>query len=298
MGSLFGGSKSKTETKTVPKLTDEQLSLLKTAIGKIEPQIGKGVSAYPGQYSAALTPEEQQYADMLKSTMANLPEAWKRAMNPDYVPYDISPAAAENFYEYSIKRPALKTYKEDILPQIDTKFRNQFWGTERMKAENKAGTDLAAKLASTHADLMYKEELARRQALQDALTRAIGAAGIPEELSKTLAGYGTAKRAIEQNTLEAKYKDWMRTRPEYSPYYKLALGFLGISPYNTVVTQTSGSSGLLGGLMQGAGFMLGNTVLPGIGGAIGSALGSTAAGGTGFGGAGRYTQGFYGPLLG
>lgn len=159
--------------------------------------------------------------------------------------------------------PALRAFREEILPAVREQFvgTGQFWGTARQQAEAREASRLAEALAAQRAQATLQDIEAQRQAALEGARMAAGA--LPAALSYTLEGAmqpfqaGLAAREqawretlgayearlgaaralagmaglqyqMEQNALERAYQEWLRTRPEASPYLQMAFQFLGV----------------------------------------------------------------------
>ena len=74
---------------------------------------------------------------------------------------DIFGSFNQGEFEKGVSEPALKNFKENILPALQEKFisNNQLLGSDFARASNKAGTDLQSQLAQ----LMYQAQQQQKQ---------------------------------------------------------------------------------------------------------------------------------------
>lgn len=200
-------------------------------------------------------------------------------------PFD--PQATSEFFNKSIAAPMMTQFKQDILPQIQESFAGPgtYWGSARADAERKAANQVQSDLTTQLSNLMY-------QGQNDAASRALQAAGLgmnyarmPAELQNMnyqneLAGvtanlqkYGMAgdmtgnllntemqDRQMRQHANELWYQDWLRTRPENSPYAQMVMAYLGIPTTYTAINP--GTQGIVGALAGLAGQLLPSILKP------------------------------------
>ena len=159
--------------------------------------------------------------------------------------------------------PVVRQFQEQLLPQLREQYvgGGNFWSRARQEAEARAASSLAESLAAQRAQGALSDIEAQRQAaLQGAQIAAQVApvaanfalqsawqpfqaamAARQQALSEWQAGTGTQLEAarlsgalagqqyqIEQDALTRAYQEWLRTRPESSPYLQMAFQFLGI----------------------------------------------------------------------
>jgi len=134
----------------------------------------------------------------------------------------------------------MREWREVAEPAIREAFAGPgYWGSARAEATRKAAEDLATTLAARRAELMYGEELARRQALESAAARE-AQYGVPYAAAEAelLGTAGQYARMIEEQRALADLQRWLMgetvegvTPYQYSPFLQLALQYLGLTPY-------------------------------------------------------------------
>ncbi len=83
---------------------------------------------------------------------------------------------SEDFYQTNVHRPVMQSFQEEIMPGINKSFvgPGTFWGSERLSAANKAGSDVAASLAGQRSQIF-------RQGEQDAFAQAMQMLQVPQK---------------------------------------------------------------------------------------------------------------------
>lgn len=249
LGSLAtkGGSKKQEERTgiTYAQRWSPQQRLLFRAISDQINRAAGGQSEYPTTAappaprspagSVPTQPGEQSYQDMIRQI------AEGRAGQG--VPlYDIGPEFAEQYFEESIKPLYMKEWKDVTLPSIERAYAGpNFYSSARQEATRKGGQDLALELASKKANLVYGEELNRRQAIDQAFDRQMGVAREEKAV-------GEQQRAIEEGKVMENLNRWFmgeevdgEYNPLNNPAMQYAFSLLGIDPY-IWSTQTYGKS--------------------------------------------------------
>ena len=253
-GTIFGssvGKKKEPKIVTEPALHPEQEKMIPGLGSYISDNLGKPLEQYGGKYIAPIT---QQQLDAM-SDLGNLTwnfspqitqnsqaasNALIRALNTD-----AGMKEAEDYYQQSIHNPALQSFQKEILPAIQTAYAGPgtYWGSERAGAIRDASTDLAGQLAGIRAQTMFDA----RNTLENRALQAAGQIhqneqfmqnlGLAAEQARTgfglnrsgsLFDMGETARQAEQLGLDRQYSEWLRTRPENSPYLQAALNFMGL----------------------------------------------------------------------
>jgi len=253
-GAIFGssaGKKKEPKIVTEPALHPEQEKMIPGLGSYISDNLGKPLEQYGGKY---ITPITQQQLDAM-SDLGNLTwnfspqitqnsqaasNALIRALNTD-----AGMKEAEDYYQQSIHNPALQSFQKEILPAIQTAYAGPgtYWGSERAGAIRDASTDLAGQLAGVRAQTMFDaRNILENRALQAAgqihqneqFMQNLGLAaeqartGFGLNRSGSLFDMGETARQAEQLGLDRQYSEWLRTRPENSPYLQAALNFMGL----------------------------------------------------------------------
>jgi len=133
-------------------------------------------------------------------------------------PYEVGPEWARRYYEQTV-RPAHEEEYADALARVRAAYAGPgtYWGSARAQAEAKLAGDSARELAGRRAQLMYNEELARRQATENAQTRALQAipqAFVPQQLALQAEGLraGLTQQELARRGQEALQAEELRAR--------------------------------------------------------------------------------------
>lgn len=259
-GALLGTGGTKTETKQRPTMTKEQQALLKQLIGTASEQ--GPTPSYPGQSYVPMTTQEEsflKYAGGETQTPAN--QALLNVLSGQPA-YQVDPAATEQYYQKSILDPTMDVYRNTTLPLLTESFAGPgFWSSNRANATQQSISDLTQNLASQRAELYYKDEQARRTALENAANRRAQVAPAAVEMeSQNLGTAGQWSRSIAQEKVASDLARWLSGEEmdgqyisAYNPNTKLALALLGVQPYTYTQEQTTVGKGILTGLLSGIG---------------------------------------------
>ncbi len=262
MAASKAGKERKPSVQKFETLTPEQKRVAEAFEKYLTPRIGKGVETYTEPVVAGITPSETAALSRLRTlTGTQYPEVTSTYL--DYLKgrplYEISPDITKQYYEEAIAKPAIREYKERILPLIEEGYIGGpgYWSSPRALARERALEDLSESLLAKRAELVYSDELSRRKALESAAERALTAGRGLRELTgeeftraKQTLQAEALPRILEQAQLDWNYREFLRTRPESAPYLQYALQFLGIPMMGYVGFQ--GREGILPELIKGA----------------------------------------------
>lgn len=263
---LLGSGGSETTVTKNSVYTPEQEALLKLLTDKAKAGLTSGAASYPGQTYAAQNPLETSYLNYdtgaRQTAISNLMSGQPA--------YDTSPEATKQYFENTIKPAYQKQFFGDAtnpgtLALLEQQFAGpNYWSSNRANQVSNAIQNYGTTLSSKESELLYQDELARRQALENAMGRV--STGVTQDLaSQTAAGTaGAYARGIEQEKIAADLQRWLAgesvggVRSDvYNPYNQLALAILGLTPYafgeNTETKGPGLLTGLLGGMSGGIG---------------------------------------------
>jgi hypothetical protein len=100
-----------------------------------------------------------------------------------------TPTATEDFYQNSIRNPALREWQQVALPGLREGYAGNYYHADRMRRESDMAKDLALNLANKRADLAYQsQEAAKQRELQGAPTALHYADFIPKTQANFLQG--------------------------------------------------------------------------------------------------------------
>lgn len=259
---LFGSgeSKSKTSVKRVDMWNPEQQALFKSLFDTISNQ-GMGAAPRAPQMWTPRTAEEQNYFNLSRSKAV-------QNMAKGVVPYQVGPEYAEQYWEKGMEPIYQREWEKTILPAIQEQYAGStFNSTGRDYAVTDAALDFGLEKSRAKQELIYGEELAKRQALESAY----GRIATGQQLSEGAAKYS---REIESERLMDQLQRYLMGEnvdgsynPAYNPMVTMAFNLLGLQPYAYSGIQNSQQSGpgLFTGFLGGAGEGIGKYA----GGAIG-----------------------------
>ncbi len=266
MGLLSGifGSKPKSTVQTRSTLNPKQQELLDILFTNISQP--EQVTPFTGRLTAPLSEGEQTSLRALEEralAIARGDPLLSGASDAILSAFDTSGSDFDEFFESTISRPLMESFREDILPAIDRKHSKNFFTGGRRASEARATEDLLDSLVNARGRLAFETREADR-------TRALTAAG----LAPGLASAGTTEllgilasqalpREVEQLGLNAAYQEFLRQQQEKDVNINQILAALDLDTLENIATVTGGSSGLLGSFLGGPG-----------GGALGGLLGS------------------------
>ena len=100
------------------------------------------------------------------------------------------PTATQEFYERSVRDPALREWQQVTLPGLQEAYAGNYYHGDRMRRQAELARDLALNLANKRADLEYQsQEAAKQRALQGAPVALQYAEFIPKTQANFLQGY-------------------------------------------------------------------------------------------------------------
>jgi len=251
----FGKQKATSKPVQLPAWAPEQWGAMRPLAAAIQRGVEQPVPAYPGQMYVPRTPEEEAYFQQVPGVAEQIAQARVRLGQPAY---EITPETTEQYYQQAIKAPTMKEWKEAVEPAIREYYAGPgYWGSARAGAQAKGAETLATELMAKRAELYRQDEMARRQALENAAGRAAVytlpyAAGQAEMLGTA----GQYARGVEQERSLADINRWLMgetvegvSPTQYNPFVQLAFQLLGLSPYEygQKTTQSGWNFGIAAG---------------------------------------------------
>lgn len=201
-----------------------------------------GVTSYPGQMYVPTTGQEALYLDSINRNQATREGAIEQIasgrLSEDQKALFTDKTALNNFYENSIRNPAIRELNETILPSVDTSFVGPgFHGSARANARAKAATDVATSIAAKRAELEYAREKEHMGALEGALNRQTGAPAAYTNEANIMGQAGALTRQVEQEKMLSDLQRWYSgetingvSASQYNPYLQLIFQALGLNP--------------------------------------------------------------------
>lgn len=249
-GSLLSGKSPSASFKSLPSISPEQRSALKSLLqrlGHFQP------TQYGGDFTADLSGGEQtSLAALEERSMALSQPSGNLQAGGDslkkLLDFQGQTADTSDFFKSNVQDPLLDQFNREILPSISRNFGgNDFFSSERQNTEGLARQDLLKTLTSAKSSVAldaYNQsrnralqaagllpqyegvELARNQSLMDILK----AQGLPRE--------------IEQSGLDKKYSEFTRQQTQIEELLKL-LGLLSTTgTIDNIGVGQGGSQGL------------------------------------------------------
>lgn len=240
------------------------------ALAQLIQQLSSGstVQGFSPGFNVGLSNLEQTSLQALEERALNLEspsplndamqQVLLRAMNPDQAVQDTS-----NYFETNIQAPALRSFQEQVLPQIGRSFGGaDFFSSERAGADNQARQELVTALTQSRADIQYKAyEAAQQRALQAVgLTQAGEQQQFAEEQALYSAGQDATNRQVAQRDKE--YGEFVRQQEAKSQERQQLLGAISIPTKENIVAQKGAKQKTdWGGIISGAGAVIGGLAM-------------------------------------
>ena len=273
-GGFYKGPNGLTsEAPIAPNLTTDFFNFLKSNIGdgatpfNLSTALPSGGVTAPGQLSAPINPVLQQIADFYGGKETSLPGVNSmQELSKTGAPVDQTPAWQ-----------AMIEAQQRNIKQNEAGMREQFAGLGLLKG-SPFGQAEADYRMQTSKDQNAALLQATAQAQEQAAGRRLSASGALMEGPKGAQSVGELLQNFDQQSIDRLLQEFIRTRPEYSPYLNL---LYGAATTFAPVQQPGKGGGVLGGIAGAIGTGLGSLLGPvgaAAGGAIGSALGKKAGG--------------------
>lgn len=201
LGSLFSNSSLTQQPVTqASTMTPEQQAALAELLPQLMQQYQAGSSNYIGGPSYQLTEAPtNQYANQMGSALT-------RALSGESA-YEITPEITEQYYQDVIYNPAMTEYENVTRPGMLESLGSLHSGS-RANLERTSRQDLAQNLSSQRANLYYQDELARRQAAENAANRQISGLSAGNQMYQTQADIWQAANqlGLTQDQLNLMYQ--------------------------------------------------------------------------------------------
>lgn len=171
-----------------------------------------------------------------------------------------------------------RLFTENILPNvIEGGGRFPYWSSPRADAEINAYRDFGVSANAQMQDYINQQQLQAQGMLPTVAALERSLAQEPVQRAGVALQAEQLQRQLQGQELFARFEEFKRTQPEYSPYIDIALAYLGLQ--NEMGIGDSGGMGI-GGLLGGAaggigGFFLGGPAGAAAGFGIGSQIGGS-----------------------
>lgn len=133
-------------------------------LGDLSKLFQQGTGAQAVEKSLGTTPTDlAQQASGVLSNLGPQPQLSADAQQALAQILSGNPQDFEKFFKASVQDPAIRQFQEQVLPQISRKFANQFFGSDRQRADQLATRDLLRSLTEARAGLAFKTDQAARE---------------------------------------------------------------------------------------------------------------------------------------
>ncbi len=254
---FFSGSDP--EVGTIDTRTGEQM-WVSQLLANYFSSAGQGLEGYRGQLTAGMSGLERGgLASMANLLTSGMPDIYSQGVDALASPLsgdpttEISPELTEKYFSEGIYDPMFRSMQEDIIPEIEGAYAGNYWGTPRASATSDAWVGFEEDMTSVLSELIYADEQTRIGLEESAADRQLSAAGVAGSMAELgenikmgrIEGamtYGSLPRLLMQAELDARYNEWLRTRPEYNPIIEQALAFMGTEGLTAYVTEGQDSA--------------------------------------------------------
>ena len=228
--------------------TKEQRGLLNKLINTISPQIGQGIEAYGGPLVADPTDALSQIYSGTSGTANDLASGGgyyaPAAASGDVLQNlmkEFNPTSATEYWEKSIKAPAMDTWTKEILPQILESYggRNASSSSGMGTSLAKSGETLTTNLGAQLQELLFNTEQAQKQTQLAATGRAQNLANVPGNTLNQLLTPATSEYDIAQNKVIEPYTKWSTEQAYNNPWLQQYLGAGALSRPGTASAATA-----------------------------------------------------------
>jgi len=222
------------------------------------------VESYPRQMYVPELARESQFFDLANRTAGQYDARSEALLNTlsGKPAYQIDPSITERYFENSIRPIMMREFEDVTKPAIAEQFAGPgYWGSARAEQGLKSAERFAENLAATKSQLVYADEMARRQSLESAAGRQAAAAGPAyEAMLSDVGNAGRYARQIEEQKTLSDLQRWFsgetidgKRGKQYSPFVQLAMQYLGQRPFALGMMSSSSGS------QSSSGFNLGMT---------------------------------------
>jgi hypothetical protein len=267
LDAIFGSSPSAEVTKQTT-LTGNQRAKLRELLRGLELPKGikQAVVPFGGELSAGPSNLENLSLQALEQQAMNLvtpPEGGGvQGQASDTLSQLLSgqPTDFDAFFRDAIESPLLRTFSEDIVPQLQARGAKNFFSTGQENVETRAAKNLTQQLTGARSELGFKTAEAAKDRQLAALGMVDTVTGMPIRQAMQLLEAGRVPREIEQAGLTREYAEFLRQQEARNTRINQILAAIGLPAMENIATVSGGSSGLLSGFLgteAGAGALVG-----------------------------------------
>ena len=167
---------------------------------------------------------DPQIASVLQSALGGRPS------------YDVSPDAISQYFNQAVTNPMMRTWSNEIAPKINETYARAgaLFSTRRNDTVRQSLGDISSQLSSGLGNWQFQGMSLAAQLAESARARQLAGVELanqqvmqPVFRSQALTGAQSGLTALQSARNEAAYNEWLRTRPEASPWLKLGMAYLG-----------------------------------------------------------------------
>lgn len=243
---LIFGSKPKKSIDTLSTLSPEQRTLMNELLIPYlsQPISEAGQPAYTKPLVADIGTSEQAMLDLVDQLLPQYQQATSGAL--DMLGRATSGATdIDEYFKRTVQMPMLEAFDEEVTPRINARYAQQFYGSDRKQADQRAVEELLESLTTGRTSMAFN---ARENDLNRLLTAAQATPGILSGGASAignLAPITSTPRQIEQMRLAADYDEFVRQQDERNKRIQQILTALGLQAQENIATVTPGTQGLL-----------------------------------------------------
>lgn len=252
---IFGSSPS-TKTDPTTVLTPEQEAALKSIFGEIglnAPGGANNVSSFPGDLSVEgnfgeLTSLEALEQAVLGKATGETQKLFTDSLN-ELISNKGNVTDFTDFFEKSVRDPALQSFEEKVLPAIGRDFGGaDFFSSDRVKQDQFAREDLIDSLTGSRSELAFRSQ----ESANDRLLAALGLAesGQNSRINQIAQLFGAQFQAeganvgLDERNVSREFGSFQADRDERNTRIRQLLAAIGLPAFENIVTTSGGSSGI------------------------------------------------------
>jgi hypothetical protein len=240
------GSKSRQTVQNA--LSPEQTKVSQSIGNFLTPFIGQSGSEYTGKLVSDMPKAFTDAFQTLTKTAGKYTEPIAKMLSslttgtPMYNPDE---KQTVDDWEKNYANPVMESWKKTILPTVNQSYAGipgGFYSSARGRGVTSQANDFYSQYVMPSLfNAQQNTEQLKAASLENAGNRMLPAISalqaLPGAEFNTIASASGLYREQEQLGLSAQYNEWLRTRPENSPWLQLGLSYMGI-PTTTVTTKS------------------------------------------------------------
>lgn len=269
--SFLGGSKPKTKTFQLDTVNPQQKAGLNELISSLRTKgldegrnsLGLSTETNPSSLeSLSLAGLEERSLEMSKGGSATEQATSQALLNLiSSGGGEVGGETFENFFQSNVSNPLREDYS-DTMTGLGRAFGgNEFFGSERRDADNRATEDFLDSLSTSRADLAFQERNESGNRLINAID--LGQREGVNRTNQLAAGANAAfdARQLEQQDIQAQLQKLALERGLDQDDINNMLNALNVRARENVVVSSGGASGAAGGVISAVGSIIGGALI-------------------------------------